>query len=424
MFLNHKHLILVALILLFQVTVVGFTHDDTSGMVIFVEDEGDTPAIWGMNVDDASNPVIIMSSDILVANDIVDISSPVVSPDGNYIVMTGVTTAGDFEIFVYSFAQDQLTNLSNNSVSLDLDPSWNSDSQSVFFASDRSNGVLDLWQVGITNPAQPTIIFESSCVDRHPARSPDGLFLVFSRRQQFADDGDCLANHNLWLLRVGNGELSMLTSGEFSEDSDPAWASDSSRIAYTADLISGNSDILIADLRLVVLDNLLNITNTVDRNESTPTWSANNQHIIYASSTMTDGTTPISLDVFQVDIVEFNTPILLTSSFDFNTRTPNWVGWLNGCSVIEDSPGNCQFSVTNDNTLQPDNPPASPTPPADREGSCEHVVQSSETFFRIAFNYGYRVDELEPSNTHLGNVREIHPGNIVYIPDCSRGPLY
>jgi WD40 repeat protein len=116
--------------------------------------------------------------------DLVALSSPSWSPDGDALVFSAMSVAGQSDL--YSF--------------------------------DRKTGVLDQ----LTNDWYH---------DAHPAWSPDGKWIVFvSDRTPYGSDGAS----NLFLLNVDTKNLLYLTYGPW-EDKSPAWSADGKRIIFSSD---------------------------------------------------------------------------------------------------------------------------------------------------------------------------------------------
>ena len=408
MFLRHKFsFLLIILAQVIVLTLPGYAQTDPAGMILFVSNDGTGSTIQAMDAKDTTVVQTLISPDFFASNDILDISSPIPSPDGSQIAFTGFLNSGDFEIFVYNFAEDTLRNVSNASNALDIDPSWHPDGDALLFASDRDGTDFDIWQVTLSEPPQLTIIFESDCNDRDPARSPDGLQLALARSPGFsnAEDDSCPAGSTIWVRATDDEDPVAITSGEKSDDSSPVWSPDGTRLAYIAD--STNTDIFMADLSLPAGENTRNITGS-NRNESNPSWSPDGNQIVY-----TIISTDTRAEIFQITVDDQSSqPLALSPAVEGSLRSPVWTTILNDCTNLS----NCDIA----------SPAVSTSPGTGRQvepGACQYIVQAGENFFRIGLRHGYRVSELQAHNTHLGNIRRIHPGNIINIPDCSRPSL-
>ncbi len=188
---------------------------------------------------------------------------PAISPDGGRIAYSSNET-GNLQIYVvdvHGGTPLRLTNDKNNNE----EPAWFPDGSAIAFASDRG-GTPGIWRIGQLGGDALPLIEKAT----HPAISPDGKDLAFSKRTEsgylrigiapvsdssrvrvLTGDGDGLwdheypawspdgrticytSRHGLWLVPSGGGKARPVTSGG-DRDFDPTWSPDGSHIYFAS----------------------------------------------------------------------------------------------------------------------------------------------------------------------------------------------
>jgi hypothetical protein len=116
------------------------------------------------------------------------LASPAWSPDGQTVAFSGMTPAGQSDLYLFRPATGELTRLTNDDYA-DGDPTWSPDGTTIAFASDRT---------------------------------------------RYGKDG----HQNLFLIDVASGDIRYLTCGPWIDQS-PRWSPDGSRIAFASDRDGG-----------------------------------------------------------------------------------------------------------------------------------------------------------------------------------------
>ncbi|MBM3264829.1 MAG: PD40 domain-containing protein [candidate division Zixibacteria bacterium] len=128
---------------------------------------------------------------------IVGMSSPAWSPDGQKIVFSGLSQAGYSDLYVVDIKDGSLVKLTNDLYE-DNEPTWSPDGQKIVFSSDRTT------------------------------------------------DGDRKGWHNLYALALETGEIEWITYGPYNDRS-PAWSPDGRYIAFVSDRQTG-LDLFLVDM--------------------------------------------------------------------------------------------------------------------------------------------------------------------------------
>ena len=109
-------------------------------------------------------------------------------------------------------------------------PSFSSDGQRVVFSGLRFNGVKDLFLVDFKND-QLIQLTNDSYEDNSPCFSPDGSKIVFSSDRTVFGDEWC---YNLFIYDLNSHLMYYLTSGHY-QDYTPVWSPEGNYIAFTSD---------------------------------------------------------------------------------------------------------------------------------------------------------------------------------------------
>jgi hypothetical protein len=158
---------------------------------------------------------------------LVGLSSPSWSPDGESIVMSGVTVAGHRDLYRVARDGSGLTALTDDCYD-DRDPDWSPDGAAIAFASDRcplgAEGATNLYRLELaTGDIRP--LTAGPFTDAQPAYSPDGQEIAF--RSDRAD-----STYDLYVLDA-EGQVLPLTRFQTCA-LDPEWTPDGRHLLFTS----------------------------------------------------------------------------------------------------------------------------------------------------------------------------------------------
>ncbi len=127
-------------------------------------------------------------------DELVSLSSPNWSPNGDKIALSGISFDGLSDLYVVDFESGGLTRLTNDFYD-DRDPAWSPDGSAIAFSSDRSyhgkEGYKNLFAY-LVRSRQIKQLTEGAHNDYSPAWSPDGQRLAFSSDRDGA--------FNIWII--------------------------------------------------------------------------------------------------------------------------------------------------------------------------------------------------------------------------------
>jgi Tol biopolymer transport system component len=169
------------------------------GRLVFSAKSGETDALYIYD---------IISEDIIrkyTWKNIVGISSPSFSPDGQKIVFTGLNFRGNKDLYLLELKNDQVIQLTNDFYE-DNAPSFSPDGSKIAFSSDRTV-YGSRWSYNIFVFDLETNLTHYVTVGRHqdhtPVWSPSGKYIAFT------SDRDSLKSLNIWVA-----DLSRLQSSD------------------------------------------------------------------------------------------------------------------------------------------------------------------------------------------------------------------
>ena len=137
---------------------------------------------------------------------------------------------GDFEIYALDVASGDLRQITDNPAT-DLNPVWSPDGQRILFQSDR-DGSQEIY-VMQADGSQVQRLTNDPGDDTIPAWSPDGRWIVFSSDR----DGD----FEIYVMEADGSHVQPLTVNPTTQDSQPVWAPDGSRVYYTRTFADGTT---------------------------------------------------------------------------------------------------------------------------------------------------------------------------------------
>jgi hypothetical protein len=161
--------------------------------------------------------------------DLISLSSPTWSPDGDHIVFSAANRRGHVDLYLVDTESGQLQGLTDDLYD-DREPSWSPDGRRLAFSSDRSawgrDGYRNLYLYRLDlDRIEP--ITEGPHNDYAPSWSPDGRRIAFSSDRQGV--------FNLYLQEVDTSpsqvhRITNILTGAF----DPAWMPDGERVIFSA----------------------------------------------------------------------------------------------------------------------------------------------------------------------------------------------
>jgi Tol biopolymer transport system component len=189
---------------------------------------------------------------------------PAWSPDGSRIAYEACLESGCALVSSSPGGTDQVQLLSRADVASPRMIAWSSDGLKIAFLSpDRTTGLA---QVYVANLDGSDLVRLTDKPTSHlsPAFSPDGTWVSFVRDT----DPDTLENSNIFRLHPDGAGESNVTAGVVSKQLSQAWSPLGNWIAF-----DGQQDAQF-DIFLIRPDGtgLVNLTNSSDVDEFTPTW--------------------------------------------------------------------------------------------------------------------------------------------------------
>jgi hypothetical protein len=159
------------------------------------------------------------STQMIQFDELVAISSPSWSPDGQRLVFTALDFTGNSDLFIYDRMSEKLSRLTNDYYD-DRDPAWSPNSRYVAFTSDRGiYGADTKYNLFVIDLHENTMSYLNpiATTEMAPAWSPDGQSLAYTS----VTDGAT----NVWVMQVDEQTTeSSVTRFEPPEDGliDPA----------------------------------------------------------------------------------------------------------------------------------------------------------------------------------------------------------
>ena len=157
----------------------------------------------------------------LTGTGLIDSKWPSWAPDGNHLVFSGRSSlSDDYEIYIYDLVEQELEQLTDNSVS-DAHPSVSPDGRQV--AYDSGNAFTDIWVIEVSTKLKSNLTQGSEGVDSRPVWSPSG--------RQIAFESDDTNKPEIYIMNSDGTGRRRLTDTEGMSRS-PAWSPDGSLVIF------------------------------------------------------------------------------------------------------------------------------------------------------------------------------------------------
>jgi len=143
--------------------------------------------------------------DELYDRNLIEVSSPALSPDLGRIVFSALSKGGNSDLYILDVDSGELLQLTDD-VHDDVDCAWHPDGRTVVFASNRDDplgGRHSIYQIDASGAGEVTPLITSVYDDSTPRWNADGTMLGFL--------SDRKGTPNLYTMQAGSGEVQPVT---------------------------------------------------------------------------------------------------------------------------------------------------------------------------------------------------------------------
>jgi Tol biopolymer transport system component len=180
----------------------------------------------------------------------------------------------------------------------------------------------DIWVMDADGTNQTNLTNTPDTNEGQPAWSSDGTRISFT-----SDQDEVGGFSDIWVMDADGSNSTNLTNTPDTPDADnfheyqPSWAPSGTQIVFVREIpgqvISEQPDIFVMDTDPTTIDDAINLTNT-DAMEIDPAWSPDGTKIAFA------GVRNQGFEIVTMDPAGQNEEILSGDSFDGDDRAPDW----------------------------------------------------------------------------------------------------
>jgi Tol biopolymer transport system component len=251
---------------------VTASHDSFTGSLqlniltydlIFDSNSDGISRLYSISLNNSEEPELLFDPGIPV-------SQATISPDEQTIAYVSPDGNNYSDIYLYEMDTETNRHLINDSKIEDM-PAWSPDSRNIAYRSFQDQGNGNIFALNLDTDQITNLTPDSASVQievREPSWSPDGNSIVYSSNTS--------GSMNLWIVNADGSSRQQITDSDYYS-TDPAWSPDGEKIAFRRSY-QGGSDILIL--------NLTDMTETRIEQpgyQQSPSWSPDGRWIAFSS---------------------------------------------------------------------------------------------------------------------------------------------